>query len=257
MSRHAVHLRGFSLIELMCSMAIGATILVAAAALLGSSGEGYERVGGGVAAEREARALMTQLSADLATAKFHKDGIMEKSGDSWAKDRIGFLSLQPIQAQTKQELIGDLCAVHYYIDDIKINGKIVRCLMRGFKGSNPTFEALKSNTVPSLFSKPSPGTLSADEPVAFGVVAFEARPKSRDSTGKWIDWVRNDIIGPEALDIRIVVARRELTGKLTTSGDWDGAGKSGKLLGNPTETDRNKSLEEYGTLIRFGSHETS
>lgn len=238
-------------------MAIGAAILVAAAALLGSSGEGYERVGGGVAAEREARALMTQLSADLATAKFHKDGIMEKSGDSWVKDRIGFLSLQPTQAQTKEELIGDLCAVHYYIDDIKINGKVVRCLMRGFKGSKPAFDALKANTVPLLFAKPGAGAPSADEPVAFGVVAFEARPKSRDANGNWTDWVRNDVIGPEALDIRLVVARRGLAGKLTTAGDWDGAGKSGRLLGDPAQTERNKSLEEYGTLIRFGIHEAS
>lgn len=257
MNRHAAHLRGFSLIELMCSMAIGATILVAAAALLGSSGEGYERVGGGVASEREARALMTQLSTDLATARFHKDGIMEKSGDSWVKDRLGFLSLQPSQAQSKDELIGDLCAVHYYIDDIKIGGKVVRCLMRGFKGSKPTFDALKGNTVPSLFLKSGAGGANVDEPVAFGVVSFQATPKSRDADGKWIDWVKNDITGPEALDVRLVIARRELTGKLTTAGDWDGAGKSGRLLGNPNETDRNKSLEVYGTLIRFGSHETS
>ena len=166
MNRHAAHLRGFSLIELMCSMAIGATILVAAAALLGSSGEGYERVGGGVASEREARALMTQLSSDLATARFHKDGVMEKSGDSWVKDRIGFLTLQPSQAQSKDEPIADLCPVHYYIDDIKIGGKVVRCLMRGFKGSKPTFDALKGNTVPSLFLKSGSGGANVDEPVA-------------------------------------------------------------------------------------------
>jgi len=51
MNRATSHLRGFSLIELMCSMAIGAAILLSAAALLGSSGEGYERVGGGVASD--------------------------------------------------------------------------------------------------------------------------------------------------------------------------------------------------------------
>lgn len=256
MIRPVSHSRGFSLIELMCSMAIGAIILLSAAALLGSSGEGYERVGGGVASEREARALMTQLSADLATARFHKDGVMEKSGDTWPKDRLGFLSLQPKQAQSDAERIGDLCAVNYYIKDITISGKQVRCLMRGFRESNPTFKALLSDSVPSLFLN-DPATAQRDEPVAFGVVSFEARPKSRDAGGKWIDWVKNDVTGPEALDVRLVIARRELTSKLTTSADWDGGGKSGRLLGSPSETDRNKSLEIYGTLIRFGSHESS
>ena len=91
---------GFSLIELLFSMAIGSIILLVAASMLGSSGDGYERVGGTVATEREARALITQLSADLSTARFQEDALFDKSSASWPVDSLGFLCLQPDQAQT-------------------------------------------------------------------------------------------------------------------------------------------------------------
>lgn len=240
--------RGFTLIELMCSMAIGAIILLAAASLLGSSGEGYERVGGGVATEREARAIMTQLSEDLSTAVFHEDGVFDAKQSSWGGGKLGFLSLQTADAQTEEGRIGDLCAVNYYVKDLTINGRTVRCLMRGFRESEDTFGALGKSNISSLFTAKD----DIDEPVAFGVVAFEARPKSRDNSGKWVDWQKSKSSGPEALDVKLVIARRGLAGKLKTSADWDGGGNAGKLLGKPDEADRNPDLVTYGTLIRFG-----
>ena len=238
---------GFTLIELMCSMVIGVIILLVAASVLGSSGDSYERVGGGVAAEREARALISQLTADLSSAKFHKDGILEKSAASWPADRLGFLSLQPAQAQTDEHHIGDLCSVNYYLDDLTINGKTVRCLMRGFRESDETFKALGNDDITPLFTK----LTNTDEPIAFGVVSFEARPKSRDASGQWIDWIENDTTGPEALDTRLVLARRGLAARLKTTGDWD----SSPLTGAPADAARNKDLEIYSNVIRFGNHE--
>ena len=244
--------RGFSLIELMFSMAIGSIILILAATMLGSSGEGYERVGGSVAVEREARAVITQIASDLSSARFHKDNLFEKSSSSWPTDRLGFLSLQPAQTQTDAGRIGDLCAVNYYIKDLPIGGKTVRCLMRGFRESNDTFKAVGDGTVPTLFVAAS----AIDEPVAFGVVSFEVRPKSRDASGKWIDWLKNDKTGPQALDTRLILARRSLTGKLKLPADWDGAGAAGRLLGTLGEAARNKDLEIYEALIEIGNDES-
>lgn len=240
----------------MFSMAIGSIILILAATMLGSSGDSYERVGGSVATEREARALITQLASDLATAKFHKDGVIEKSATTWAADRLGFLSLQPPQAQTDKERIGDLCAVQYYIKDLTIGGKNVRCLMRRFTESKDTFTALKTDTVGDLF--PSPDSIDPittnDEPIAFGVASFEAQPRSRNAEGVWSNWEPNDTTGPETLDIKLVIVRRDLMGKLKTAADWDGGGTAGKLLGDPAKTDLSKDLEVYKTTLRFGNH---
>lgn len=247
--------RGFSLIELMFSMAIGSVILILAATMLGSSGDGYERIGGNVASEREARALITQLAADLSTARYHQDGVIDKSSAAWPVDRLGFLSLQPAQAQTSANRIGDLCAVNYYIKDLTIGGKTVRCLMRGFRESKDTFNALRDDKVATLFAPPADSDIS-DEPVAFGVVSFEARPRTRDASGKWIDWVKNAATGtgPEALDVKLVLARRDLTGKLGKPADWNGTSGAGELLGQASKADRNKDLEIYGTTLRFGNH---
>lgn len=251
MTSTSPHPPGFSLIEQMCSMVIGAIILLAAAAMLDNAGNGYERIRGGVETDREARAIITQLTADLATARYHKDGILEKSSAAWPVDRLGFLTLQPARAQSDAGRIGDLCAVHYYIHDLTIGGKTVRCLMRGFRESSTTFKALENELVSTLFTRQSP----IDEPVAFGVVSFQAKPMTRDAAGKWIDWLPHDITGPEALDVCLVMARRSLAGKLTLPDQWDGAGATAGLLGRPSEAVRNANLEVYATLMRFGYHD--
>jgi hypothetical protein len=233
-------------------MAVGAIILLAATALLGNFGDGYERVGGGMATEREARALMAQLASDLSAARFHKDLIFGKSTAPWPVDRLGFLSLQPADAQSEAGRIGDLCAVGYYIKDLAINGKTVRCLMRGFRESNETFKALADGSVSSLFSERG----NLDEPIAFGVVSFVAKPKTRGDSGNWVDWVENDDAGPEALDVSLVIARRGLASRLKLPADWDGDETTGGLLGRPSEAVRNNDLETYGTIIRFGNDES-
>ncbi len=238
--------RGFTLIELMFAMAIGTIVLLLAATMLGTSGDGYERIGGNVTAEREARALIAQLTSDLGTGYFHKDTVMDKSTLSWPTDRLGFLSLQPPEAQKDSERIGDLCAVNYSIQDLTINNKKVRCLMRGFRNSKETFEKVKSDSVSTLFI-----AQSQDDPIAFNVVSFTARPRSRDTTGKWMDWVKNDTIGPEAMDVRLGIVRRELAGKLKTTADWNGGNSQLGFLAN---ANRNKYLEIYETTIRFGNN---
>lgn len=239
---------GFSLVELMVSMAIGSIILLLAASMLGNSGDNYERVGGGVATEREARALITQLAADLETGFFNKDGLIEQSTVAWPVDRLGFLSLQPAQAQSNVGRIGDLCAVNYYVKDLTMGGKTVRCLMRGFRESKDTFKALADGTVTTLFL---PQTI--DEPVAFAVVSFEARPRSRNSTGQWIDWVKNNTTGPEAFDVKLVLARRNVSGNLKTPSDWNGTGNSSDPLGQASTAVNNKNLGVYRTSLRFGN----
>lgn len=248
--------RGFTLVEMMVSMAIGSMVLLGAVMILGSTGEGYERVGGGVIAEREARALLGQLKADLASASFHKDMLIAKGTESWPLGKVGFLTLQPDDAQLEENRLGDLCAVRYYIKDETVGGKLVRCLMRGFVESNDTFKTLRNGDVSSLFTPPAEGADNVDEAIAFGVVSFEVTPKTRDADGKLSDWVANDATPPDLMTIRLVIARRELMGKLTDEVSWSGKGRLASLMGPPSEASRNKYLQVYETTVRFGYHET-
>ena len=250
MNRSSQRTSGFTLIELLVSMAIGTIVLLLAVGVLGRTGDGYDRVGGGVSAEREARAAISQISADLATARYQNDQVFETNGNGWSNDGMGFLALQPADAQSTAGRIGDVCAIHYYLKDLVTGGRTVRCLMRGFRESSDTFDALKAGSITPLFAQ-----RSADEPIAFGVVSFEVRPKTRDSSGKWQNWVKSSGLSPQAVELKLVVARRELASKLSTSSDWDGGGTAGKLLGKPEEAARNRGLESYGSLIRFGNDE--
>jgi prepilin-type N-terminal cleavage/methylation domain-containing protein len=245
------HIPGFTLVELMVSMAIGSMILLAAATLLGGSGESYQRVGGSVAAEREARAIITQLGTDLTSAQFHKDAVIKVTFSARPQDQFGFLSLQPYQAQADDQHLGDLCTVNYYLYDLTIGGKQVRCLMRGFRESRATFEALGADKIKDLFS-PQP---LIDEPVAFGVVSFQARPMVRGAGGIWTSWTPGTTTAPDAVDVRLVIARRDLAGRLKTTSDWDGAGSGGRL-GKSADADRNPDLEVYGAMLRYGNNET-
>lgn len=238
---------GFTLVELLFSMAIGTMVLLLAVTMLRSSADGYDRVSGNVAVEREARALISQVSSDLSTAIFNKDQLIEKSTSSWPADKLGILFLQPASAQADAGRIGDLCAVNYYMTDLTLGGKTVRCLMRGFRESRDTFAAIHDDAVSSLFTPNE----SLDEPVAFGVLAFSATPKSRDPSGMWIDWVKNDTVSPDAIQVRLVIVHRGVLEKLKTSADWNGGAA---LLGTAEKADRNPYLEVHQTLIRFGHH---
>jgi type II secretory pathway component PulJ len=240
-----LHNHGFTLIEVLLAMTIGMVIILLAISLLGRGQEDYERIGGGVGAEREARAVLTQLTADLQSACFHPDGIMEKSTATWPTDRLGLLSQQPTDAQSTAGQIGDLCAVQYYLKDLMIEGKAVRCLMRGFRESKETFDAIRKGDLASAFV-----ANERDEPVAFGVLSFSARPKSRSAEGVWQDWVKSTTVPPDALDIRLVIVRRELAGRLTTTAAWDGGGKGAQAI-------TNRYLETYTSTIRFGSQSSA
>ena len=192
--------------------------------------------------------MLTQMGDDFAKAVWHQDTIFEAGGEGWKRARTGFLSLQPEDAQSDDGRSGDLCAVHYYVKDIQVGPSTVRCLMRGFRESGEVFPALKAGSLTPMFAEED-----TDEPVAFGVLAFEATPLTRElGTGNLIDWTQTGnpvTTGPDFLRLRLVVARRELLGKLATASDWDAS----PLRGDPLKASENRNLEVYEVLQRFGN----
>jgi prepilin-type N-terminal cleavage/methylation domain-containing protein len=247
--------RGFSLVELSCSMGVGSIVLLLAASMLGSSSDGYQKISSNIANAREARAIISQLDSDLATAKFHPSQNIETPPSSRPSHRLGFLSLQAPQAQSEQGRIGDLCAVNYYLADLQLGDQTVRCLMRGMRESAETYAAIKSQSTSSLFEKQT----ERDEPIGFGVVSFEVKPKMRGAAGQWIDWNSNAIntsTAPEVLALRLVIASQSLCAKLKSSDDWNGTGANSKFLGKPEDAATHPNLEIHEMLIRFGNHES-
>lgn len=239
------HRCGFTLMEVLVTMAIGSVLLFIAATLLGGAGDTYNRGSGSVSAEREARALLTQMSEDFAKAEWHPETIFTTEGEGWKKSRAGFLSLQPSDAQSEEGRIGDLCALQYYVKDIKVGDATVRCLMRGFRESAVVFPELRSGEFKSLF-----GEEVTDEPVAFGVLSFEITPLEKDpTTGRLSTWSKDPNQPVDMIRIRLVIARRELLGKLTTTRDWD----SSEFRGDPKEAIHNRDLEVYEVIQRFGN----
>ncbi|MGE9271111.1 MAG: prepilin-type N-terminal cleavage/methylation domain-containing protein, partial [Verrucomicrobiales bacterium] len=175
--------RGFTLVEMMVSMAMGSVVLVLAVVSLRSTGDGYSRSTNGVSAEREARAGLTIATEDLAKAVSGQEMVFGGDEDGWPQDKLGFPCLQPEDAQTPDDLEGDLCAVVYYLKDLQVGRDWVRCLMRGFRDSRETYEAIRGLKVTSLYE-----AQEVDEPVAFGVLSFAVEPLLRGVGGAWEDW---------------------------------------------------------------------
>ncbi|MEK7951139.1 PulJ/GspJ family protein [Luteolibacter soli] len=256
MTARPSHRRGFTLLEVLLTMGIGSILLFVAVTMLSQAGNGYDRGSGSVAAEREARAVLTQMGEDFAKAEWHKDTILENDGEGWKRARLGFLSLQPDDAQSEDGRNGDLCAIHYYVKDIKVGNATVRCLMRGFRESGKVFPALAKGTFSTLFDEQD-----IDEPVAFGVLSFSEEPLVRDESGKWQTWHQtaptdgstsaSSSDHPQAVRLRLIIARRELLGKLSTTQDWDGS----SLRGDPKQASNNPNLESYEVIQRFGTND--
>ena len=245
--QHPPH--GFTLIEVLLAMTLGMVVILLAVSLLGRGQDDYQRIGGNVGAEREARAVLSQLQSDIRSSQSHPSQLLGKSTTPWPADELGLLTLQSPDAQSEAGYIGDLCAVHYYLRDLTIEGKTVRCLMRGFRDSATTFPAIQLNQTASLFSPNE-----RDEPVAFGVLAFLARPKSRNDDGSWSAWQESSETPPEALEIRLVIARRERMSRLKSPADWDNGGPGAATLELAPHSIANRNFEIYSTLIRFGNH---
>ncbi|GAA5481045.1 prepilin-type N-terminal cleavage/methylation domain-containing protein [Haloferula sargassicola] len=238
--------RGFTLIELLVAMGIGMVVLLLAVTSLDQAGTGYGRSTDGIAAEREARAVLTQIAEDLSKAVYHREMVMEENDDGLPRDRLGFLVLEPDDAQTDEQRIGDLCATVYYVKDLQSAGRVQRCLMRGFRGSEETFQALESGDVASLFAE-----TAADEPVSFGVLSFDIQPLRRSPAGGWQEWPEASMKGadvpPEAVKIRLIVARRSLAGKLNSTEDWN----SSPLIPSPDHVNESNQVESYEIIQDF------
>ena len=229
----------FSLLELLLAMSAGMMVLLIAAAALGDAGKKCGRVKGGIGVRREFRLGLEEWHADFAAAVSEMPTHSYVRQDHEAGDRFGFFLLRPSSKQSDAGALGDLCAVIYYLKDFEWHGQVTRCLTRGLRESAEVYAAIKQGDEETLFEP-----RDADEPVMFGVVTFEARPKIRQA-GEWKDWDEKEAKKPQAVEWRIEVARRDLEQRLETSAQWD------ELTGERKARDA-KQIEVQSGITPFG-----
>jgi prepilin-type N-terminal cleavage/methylation domain-containing protein len=248
LNRYAV---GFTLTELLFAMAVGSIVVLAASAFMGHSSEGYRRVTGTIATEREARALWGELSTELSSAVFHEDMVAANNLSAWPGGRLAYLTLRPGDSQEPAQQIGDLCAVHYYVGDRDVGGRAMRCVMRGSRDSKEVFDALHHDDVHGLFV-PDP---VVDEPIAMGVLAFEVLPQRKNAMGHWEDAPVPMSDAPAAVKVRLVVVRSPLAGRMRSSEDWDASTPGlAHALGDPEDAGSNPHLQIFESIFPFSAH---
>jgi len=232
-------LPAFSLLELLLAMTAGMMVLLIAATALGDAGEKCGRVKAGVGVRREFRLGLEEWNRDFASAVSGMPVRSYLRQDHEAGDRIGFFLLRPSSGQSEAGALGDLCAVVYYLKDFEWHGQVTRCLTRGLRESAEVYEAMKDDGEDALFQP-----RETDEPVMFGVVIFEARPKIRKA-GEWEEWEVKESKKPQAIEWRIEVARRELEQRLETSEQWN-------ALTGERKAREVKQIEVQSGIITFG-----
>lgn len=232
----------FSLLELLLAMTAGMMVLFIAATVLGDAGEKCGRVKAGVGVRRELRLGLEEWNADFASAVSGMPVHSYLRQDHEAGDRFGFFLLRPPSKQSEGGGLGDLCAVIYFLKDFEWHGQVTRCLTRGLRESAEVYAAVRQDEVEALFEP-----RETDEPVMFGVVTFEARPKIRKAGGLG-DWDAQKARKPQRIEWRIEMAGRDLEQRLETSEQWNA------LIGERKARDAKQIEVQYG-ITAFG-HET-
>ncbi|MFT3989815.1 MAG: prepilin-type N-terminal cleavage/methylation domain-containing protein [Luteolibacter sp.] len=239
----------FTLIELMAAMAVSCVVLLGASALLGRALDHYSQTTSRIETSESARIGWSQIRADLESARFLQGAVFENPGADRPQGRLGIFRLIKDASQRETQRIADLGAVHYYLADQTMNGRVVRCLMRGTRESADTFDALESDEMESLFARRE----QMDEPVVTGVSSFEVKPK-RWSRG-WVDWNADDSFSPEAVELRVVIVKPGIAAQMKTPADWDGSGRFQEILGGIRDAASNPHLEVFSGLFPFGANE--
>ena len=70
--------------------------------------------------------------------------------------------------------------------------------------------------------------------------------------GRWQAWNQSSTRAPEAIAVRLVIARRDLVAKLTNPEAWNSGPATAGLIGQASQAATNRHLEVFAAVIRFG-----
>ncbi len=189
MRRPSLSIRGFTLVELLVSMAITIGIVVLLARVLAAAASIWQLADQRIDTFRDARAAMQLMTNDLGRADINGDPQMLTLGDI-SSDGTYAGSASAV-APMKNTGKSDLCAVTYYLN---WNGGVnAYSLSRSFKDSDATASILTTPPLSftNLYTRTTPETLANyawDMEIRPGEVINTLTPTTDSSTKwKWIE----------------------------------------------------------------------
>jgi prepilin-type N-terminal cleavage/methylation domain-containing protein len=227
---------GFSLMELIVAMAITSLIMIALIALIGQSSAVYRDSRSAVESLSDARSLMHFFESELSSRLPRTPLLSETSPDG--PDKLGY-----IRAGSFDELVdtprGDLSTSVYYVAfTADAPGSVSPKLFRHHLGPKETQELLEGPNPP-----PMPNVNpTADEPLLYNVLRFQAKPEQQTPGGVYIPWTPASSGSPDRIEIIIEITDDANAARLKSEDQWV------KLRDSPKSQDL-RSIRRFSRII--------
>lgn len=246
---------GFSLVEVLTAVGIGAVVLSAAGAILAYGQQRAQRTRDALAANVERSEVLRQLTEDAAALVPHpgNDFTMQThlTADGDHDREMAFLVQASWPDQPTLERLADLAAVRYRLVDTPIGeGRWTRVLMRQFRSSKQIFDSWRRSA--SLHTWPS--DIRDGEVCTDGVVCFDCALVTLSAHGKWVE-VTSQSNGQEnrqALRMRLVMASPSLRMQMGSQRDWDRVAAAARVAKSGWPRELREQLDLWEWVIPIG-----
>ncbi|MEM8953341.1 MAG: hypothetical protein AAGD22_04235 [Verrucomicrobiota bacterium] len=270
-----------TLVELLVSMAVTSIFVLLLVSVLDMTRGSWAAVQSRADVNREARAALMILAADLKSAY---EGLPDEQlvfalGNNFSDGREGglesselvFYSVRPKEVQPPGFVDGvspasDLCLLRYYVATTEdgTSGVYSRKLFREVLGSNDTFEGIaRLQGLGESFLNPppkfsGPRRVSTDSVVAFNVVQFQVRAYRQNEFGDLEPWVQpvsssdEENFLPACVDITLRVLGTKAAQALREPEDWSGENPRFARFFDADEDLRNDAkLETFSIRVKL------
>lgn len=211
--------KGFTLVELLVSMAITSVLLIATFAAVTSGAEGFTRMSAATELRVEAREGLTQIARDLEGYQWGTLELADSSFGVWDADEFSFLSRLPLDAQDTAIPVSPLCLIIYKVRTDRVSsGRTSRTLYRKTVPAKDVLEAIALDRSLSTFSQAT-GDWS---PIAYNVLSLNLDPDSDHR---------------ELYKLSLTVVAGEIAQRLKSVAAWQGASEP---LASPERVEQNE-----------------
>ena len=211
---------GFTMIELLVSMAITAVLMVALFSLVGESTAGYTRTQRSVNTLSQARAFIQFFGRELSTRLPGTPLVHETGNGGGVADsgKIAFIrAISPAEEDANDP--GDLNTSYYYVA-YSADGANAESpkLFRGTLGAEDTQTLLTATGTPAF----PPADPALDEIIVPNTLGFEAKPKYyAGDPARPEDWTAASPSHPTLIELTIRFIDESSAQRFRTQAEWD------------------------------------